>query len=126
MPAKPAPSRRRNRFEPRNLGRRTRREGTFAWYHPPAARDRHAFPRVRLADDYVEACREAEARNQELDRWRRGLAPAATAGAAPAGTLAALIATYHRSRAWQSLAARTQRDYERVFAALGDDLNRTP
>ena len=106
------------------------------YYWQPSAELRSAgwLPR-RLTDaagrpiaDRMAAESAAEELNAEVDRWRRGEAPAhGTVGLRPKTapkSVAALIDDYKASRFWTKLASSTQRDYgwalEAIKAWAGD------
>jgi integrase len=94
-------------------------DGRETYWHEPAARDRAAFPALRLADDKALALLEAERRNAEMDRWRAGLATApGEAGRHPPGSFGAVAEAFRRSERFARLAVKTRRDYGQHIEAL--------
>ena len=101
--------------------------GTARYYWRPSAVLRAAGWRDRRLVDSAgrpiatleAAMAAAEALNREVDDWREGKPSALEARRAhTAGSVAALIAEYRRSRWWSKLAANTQDHYEPHLRAI--------
>ncbi|MFZ1430580.1 MAG: tyrosine-type recombinase/integrase [Geminicoccaceae bacterium] len=122
----PERKRRKQRGLPRYWRVRRSAAGALSYWHEPAARDRQAFPTIRLpidralwgtADEKRQALLDCEVRNAELDAWRAGLRGAVGEKHRP-GTFAALVDRYRKSDRWRELAPRTRKDYERHLTEL--------
>ena len=98
------------------VAKRQKSRTLFYWQPGKTLRAAGWIPR-RLAErtnDVVEAFREAEAANRELDQWRGGKVPVV----AGPGTLPDLIRRYQQTKRWTRLGAETQRNYSYRLRAL--------
>lgn len=125
---------RKSRGLPRYWRVRRHVDGSATYWHEPAARDRAAFPRLRLPPDRTAwgtpdekrlALLACEARNAEMDAWRAGLRGPAGESHRP-GSFTALVDRYRKSDRWRELAPRTRHDYERHIAPLLKVFGATP
>lgn len=119
---------RKHRGVPRYWRVRLSADGGETFWHEPAARDRSAWPVKKLSGDKAKALRECEARNAEMDRWRRGLrGPDGQGDDGPVrGTIAALVEQYQVSSHWLELSPRTRRDYKKHLDELAAGLGTVP
>jgi len=110
----------------RHLVERPGADGPRFYWQPSTALRAAGWQARRLVDaggaplrEAHQAAAAAEAINRELDAWRAAQDAGAAKPRAPkAGTVAALVAAYQRSRWWRELAPRTQRDYAAHLAAI--------
>lgn len=89
-------------------------EGPLFYWQPSASLRRAGFTAKRLPDDRLEAYRQADALNDDVGKWRAGLAAAET----KRGTIGWLIKNYKESTRWGELSDRTRRDYKRHLGPL--------
>lgn len=108
----------------RHLVERVGADGPRWYWQPSTALRASGWASRRLCDaqgvplrDVASAAAAAEAINAELDAWRAS--QGTTLRRAPrAGTVAALVTAYRRSRFWRDLAPETQRGYAHHLAAI--------
>lgn len=105
------------REKPRYFVEKSGAGGRSRYFWQPSKDLRAAgFQPMRLVDDEATAMRQADARNDEVDRWRDGrdlIAPAPSVD-----SLSGLIADYRTTRRWREIAPRTKRSYEYCFGIL--------